>query len=201
MSFTPKGMATRQRIIEGAASHLRSEDPVGVTLDDIRARTSTSKSQLFHYFPGGKEELFLEVARYEADRVIEDQQPHLGSLDSWEAWSRWRDAVVARYRAQGAHCPMATLMNQVRNVPGAAEVVSALFIRWQTSIERGIRTMQRQGHVRASLDPTRVSVAFVVGIQGGVLALQSSGEVSHLEAVLDVLIEHLHSVEPHLVSP
>jgi AcrR family transcriptional regulator len=196
MNFTPKGMATRQRIIEGAASHLRSEDPVGVTLDDIRAMTSTSKSQLFHYFPGGKEELFLEVARYEADRVIEDQQPHLDSLDSWESWSNWRDAVVARYRAQGAHCPMATLMSQVGSVPGAAEVSSALLVRWQTSVERGIRAMQRHGHVRASLDATRVSAAFIAGIQGGVLVLQSTGEVCHLEAVLDVLIEHLHSVEP-----
>jgi AcrR family transcriptional regulator len=204
MNFTPKGTATRQRIIEGAASHLRSEDPVGVTLDDIRARTSTSKSQLFHYFPGGKEELFLAIARYEADRVIEDQQPHLDSLDSWESWSNWRDALIARYRAQGAQCPMATLMSQVGNVPGAADVASALLIRWQAKVERGIRRMQGQGDVRASLDPTRMSAAFIAGIQGGVTVLRSTGDVSHLEAVLDVLLEHLRTVElpdNALVSP
>ncbi|GGM06382.1 hypothetical protein GCM10010129_57710 [Streptomyces fumigatiscleroticus] len=49
----------------------------GTTLDDIRARTATSKSQIFHYFPGGKEELLLAVAAREAERVLEDQEPHL----------------------------------------------------------------------------------------------------------------------------
>jgi AcrR family transcriptional regulator len=33
------------------------------TLDDTRARTGTSKSQLFHYFPEGKDALLLAVAR------------------------------------------------------------------------------------------------------------------------------------------
>ncbi|MFF7725737.1 hypothetical protein [Streptomyces sp. NPDC008001] len=32
-------------------------------LEDVMDRTATSKSQLFHYFPGGKEELPLAVAR------------------------------------------------------------------------------------------------------------------------------------------
>ncbi|GGJ62943.1 hypothetical protein [Streptomyces brasiliensis] len=84
--------------------------------------TRTSKSQLFHHFPGGKEELFLEVARFEADLVLEDPQPYLGALDSWAAWGRWRKAVIARYKAQGPHCPLASLMTQVSSIPGAAEV-------------------------------------------------------------------------------
>lgn len=61
--------------------------------------------------------------------------------------------------------------------------------------------MQRDGHVRASLDPARASAAFIAGIQGGVLVLRSTGEVSHLQAVLDVLIEYLHSAEPQGVNP
>ena len=101
MALTAKGRATRQRIIEGAAQYLLSDDPGEVTLDDIRAITGTSKSQIFHYFPAGKEELLLEVARYESRRVLDDQQPHLGSLTSWAAWSRWRDADPA-LRARAA---------------------------------------------------------------------------------------------------
>jgi hypothetical protein len=33
------------------------------------------------------------VAGYEAERVLQDQQPHLGQLDSWRAWQAWRDAL------------------------------------------------------------------------------------------------------------
>src|ERR1700677_4113122 len=115
MALTVKGLATKQRIIEGAAEYLRGGDPGDVTLDEIRAITGTSKSQIFHYFPAGKEELLLAVARHESQRVIDDQQPRLGNLTSWAAWLRWRDAVVARYRAQGRNCALGALMAPVRS--------------------------------------------------------------------------------------
>jgi hypothetical protein len=38
-----------------------------VTLDDVRQRTGTSKSQPFQSFPDGKEHLLLAVGQYEAD--------------------------------------------------------------------------------------------------------------------------------------
>ncbi|OIJ23932.1 TetR/AcrR family transcriptional regulator [Nocardioides luteus] len=191
MAFTTKGMATRQRLLEGAAAYLRSTDPGAATLDDIRAATQTSKSQIFHYFPGGKEELFLEVARLEADRVIEDQQPHISELDSWAAWDRWRKAVIARYRAQGAHCPLASLMNQVGSVPGAAEVSTTLIGQWQDHLRRGIETMQANGSVSAEIDARRTSAAMIAGIQGGVSVLMVTGRTDHLEAILALLISHL----------
>ena len=76
--LTAKGHATRQRIIEGAAAEIRDRGVAVATLDDIRARTQTSKSQLFHYSPDGKEQLLLAVAEHEAQMVLDDQQPHLG---------------------------------------------------------------------------------------------------------------------------
>ncbi|KIF71601.1 TetR family transcriptional regulator [Streptomyces sp. AcH 505] len=191
MGLTTKGRATRQRIIDGAAAHLRSDAPGDMTLDDALAATGTSKGQLFHYFPGGKEELLLAVARAEADKVIADQQPHLGALTSWAAWENWRDAVVARYRAQGASCPLGSLMNQVGATPGAAEVVTTLLNQWQGDVLRGITAMQAQGDVRPALDADRMAAAFIAGIQGGVQMLRTTGSTAHLEAAMDVLIEHL----------
>ncbi|MEU0878631.1 TetR/AcrR family transcriptional regulator [Lentzea sp. NPDC005914] len=193
MALTAKGRATRQRIIEGAAAYLRSDDPAGVTLDDIRAITGTSKGQIFHYFPDGKEELFLAVARFEADRVLDDQQPHLGALTSWAAWDRWRDSVIARYHAQGRNCPLGALMSQVGSTPGAAEVVSSLLNRWQFHVREGIEEMQEAGLVRPGVDAGRVAAAFIAGIQGGVQVLRSTGSIDHLEAALDTLIDHLRS--------
>jgi AcrR family transcriptional regulator len=191
MALTAKGQATRQRIITGAAVYLRSDEPGEVTLDDIRAITGTSKGQIFHYFPGGKEELLLAVARHESERVLDDQQPHLGALTSWAAWERWRDAVVARYRAQGRNCPLGSLMSQVGGTPGAAEVVSSLLQRWQAHVRQGITRMQAGGLVRPGLDADRVAAAFIAGIQGGVSVLRSTGSTAHLEATLDTLTDYL----------
>ncbi|MEV0892526.1 TetR/AcrR family transcriptional regulator [Promicromonospora sp. MEB111] len=191
MKLTPKGQATRQRILDGAAEYLRGTEPGAVTLDDVLAITRTSKGQMFHYFPGGKEELLLAVAREEADRVLIDQEPHLSSLDTWESWTAWRDSVVARYRAQGRSCPLAALMDQVSSTPGAAEVVSELLRQWRTRIEAGVVAMQDAGRITADLDAAQVASAFVAGIQGGVQVLRATGSTDQLEAVLDLLIDYL----------
>jgi AcrR family transcriptional regulator len=190
--LTSKGSATRQRIIEGAAAEIRDRGVMVTTLDDVRARTGTSKSQLFHYFPTGKEELLLAVARFEADQVLADQQPQLGELTSWPAWLAWRDKVVARYREQGRHCPLSVLVSQLgRSTPGARAVVTELMNRWQAEIAAGIRAMQRAGEISPLLDAERQAAALIAGIQGGVLMLLSTGSTTHLEAALDVAIDAL----------
>ena len=184
--LTPKGRSTRARIVEGAAEVLREKGVAFATLDDIRARTATSKSQLFHYFPDGKDQLLLAVAQYEADRVLDDQQPYLGCLDSWDAWYRWRDAVVARYEAQGDQCPLGSLFLQIgRSTPGARAIVIELMRKWQASLAVGIRALQGSGQLPASFDVDETAAALLAGIQGGVSIMLSTGRSTHLRAALD----------------
>lgn len=192
--FTAKGWATRQRIIDGAAAELRVNGAVATTLDDVLARTGTSKSQLFHYFPQGKDQLLLAVAEQEAARVLSDQQPHLSKLTSWAAWQRWRDAVVERYRKQGQQCPLSTVMSELSRTPGAQAVTAALIAQWRGDIEAGVRAMQDQGKITPSVDPTRAAAALLAGIQGGVVVLLNTGDIGYLEAALDVGIASLRGV-------
>ena len=190
--LTAKGRATRDRIIEGAAAVLREKGVSLATLDDVMARTRTSKSQLFHYFPAGKDQLLLAVAQFEADQVLEDQEPYLGCLDSWEAWQQWRDLVVKRYEEQGDQCPLGSLFLHLgRSTPGARAIVTELMRQWQASLATGIRTLQAAGHVPADLDVEQRSAALLAGIQGGVSILQATGQATHLRAALDQAIGDL----------
>jgi AcrR family transcriptional regulator len=196
-TLTRKGAATRRRIVEGAAAEIRERGVIATTLDDVLARTATSKSQLFHYFPEGREALLLAVARHEADQVLADQQPYLGDLSSWPSWWAWRDALVARYRAQGQTCPLSVVTSQLgRSTPGAQAVVTELMGRWQAEITHGIRQLQRTGEADPAPDVDRAAAALLAGIQGGVLLLLSTGSTSHLEAALDVGIGHLRLDHP-----
>lgn len=191
-TLTRKGVATRQRIVEGAAAEIRERGIADTTLDDVRARTGTSKGQLFHYFPDGKDQLLLAVARFEADRVLTDQQPQLGALTSWPAWQAWRDRVVARYLAQGRDCPLSGLTAQLgRGSPGAQAVVAELIAQWQGEIAAGIRHMQGIGEIDPGLDSDRSAAALLAGIQGGVMVLLATGQIGHLEAALDIGIAGL----------
>ncbi|PPS91181.1 TetR/AcrR family transcriptional regulator [Streptomyces sp. MH60] len=184
--LTAKGKATRRRIVEGAAAVLRERGVASTTLDDVMARSATSKSQLFHYFPAGKDELLVEVARFEADQVLEDQQPQLGRLDSWEAWQEWRDVVIERYETQGDQCPLGSLFLQIgRSTPGTRAIVVELLRQWQESLAAGIRSLQASGRLPADLDVETRAAALLTAIQGGVSILLSTGRSTHLRAALD----------------
>jgi AcrR family transcriptional regulator len=190
--LTAKGAATRQRIIDGAGDEIREHGIAAVTLDDICRRTGTGKSQLFHYFPGGREELLLAVARREACRVLADQQPHLGQLTTWPAWQDWRDAVVRRYRRQGVHCPLGVLITELgRHTPSAQAVTRQLLEQWQRDVQAGITVMQERGEIAADLNASRTAAAIIAAIQGGVTILMSTGSVAHLEAALDTALAYL----------
>jgi len=190
--LTPKGEATRHRIIEAAAAEMREHGVVVTTLDDVRNRAHVSKGQLFHYFPDGKEELLLAVAEFEAGRVLDDQQPQLGNLTTWAAWTEWRDIVVARYRAQGMDCPLSALMSQVgRSTPGARAVVSQLMSQWEALVRAGIEELQSTGEADADLDAGQVAAALIAGIQGGVGMLMTTGSTHHLEAAIDLVLDRL----------
>lgn len=190
--LTPKGEATRHRIIEAAAAEMREHGVVVTTLDDVRNRAHVSKGQLFHYFPAGKEELLLAVAEFEAGRVLDDQQPQLGNLTTWAAWTEWRDIVVARYRAQGMDCPLSALISQVgRSTPGARAVVSELMSQWEALVRAGIEELQSTGEADADLDAGQVAAALIAGIQGGVGMLMTTGSTHHLEAAIDLVLDRL----------
>ncbi|MFG3296385.1 TetR/AcrR family transcriptional regulator [Streptomyces sp. NPDC048179] len=184
--LTAKGRATRRRIVEGAAEVLRERGVGTVTLDDVMARTGTSKSQLFHYFPAGKDQLLLAVAEFEAEQVLEDQQPYLGRLESWADWERWRDVVVARYEEQGDTCPLGSLFLQVgRSTPGARAIVVGLLRQWQESLAAGIRAVRANTGPGTDADIDARAAALLAAIQGGVSILLSTGDSAHLRAALD----------------
>jgi AcrR family transcriptional regulator len=190
--LTAKGRATRERIVAGAAAEFRARGVVATTLDDICRATATSKSQLFHYFPDGREQLLHAVAQHEADRVLLDQEPFLSDLTSWAAWDAWRDAVVARYREQGTSCPLGVLTTSLtRSTPASQEVTARLLEQWQRKITEGIVAMREQGAIAADVEPEQMGAALLAGIQGGVSILMQTGRLTHLEAALDVGIAAL----------
>jgi hypothetical protein len=78
-----------------------------------------------------------------------------------------------------------------RSTPGAQAVTSALMRKWHDEIAAGVRDMQEQGKVAATLEADRTAAALLAGIQGGVGVMLATGDLSYLEAALDVGIESL----------
>jgi AcrR family transcriptional regulator len=190
--LTAKGAATRTRIVEGAAALIREQGVANVGLDDIRAATATSKSQLFHYFPDGKADLLLAVAQHEADQVLAEQQPFLGDLTSWRKWQAWRRRVIEIYDAQRAGCPLSALTAQLRpGNPDIQEVVAGLSVRWRELLADGVRALLASGEIEPNIDPDQAAVAILAAITGGATLLIATNELGYLEIALATALDDL----------
>jgi hypothetical protein len=82
-------------------------------------RPVRAKSQLFHYFPGGKGQLLLAVDEEQARRVLDDQRPLLDRLTTWEAWEQWEELILREYPADVEHCPQASLTSRSATTRGS----------------------------------------------------------------------------------
>jgi AcrR family transcriptional regulator len=185
--LTSKGAATRQRIVRAAADLVLEQGAEGTTLDDVRAATATSKSQLFHYFPDGKGELVSAIGALQAQRVLDAQQPFLDHLDTWASWGRWRDAVLAHYSAQPHWgCPVGALTAElVRTEPARAPEAVAHMERWRGYLEAGVGRMIHAGKLRGDTDPRELSLAIFALLQGGLTLTATAQSIEPLQASLD----------------
>jgi AcrR family transcriptional regulator len=183
--LTARGAATRQRIVEAAAALIREHGVADTGLDDIGTATATSKSQMFHYFPGGKSDLLLAVAAHEAEQVIADQQPYLGDLTSWRKWQAWRRQVMQKYDAQRDRCPMTALTTHMgKATPATHAIVSTLYDTWTQYLATGVQALKDSGEINADTDVDATATAVLAAIQGGVLMMQATDRISYLETAL-----------------
>ena len=195
--MTVRGAATRQRIVEAAALLIRERGAGDTGLDDIGAATATSKSQMFHYFPGGKSDLLVAVAVYEAEQVIADQQPYLGDLTSWRKWQAWRRLVIQKYDAQRDRCPMTALTSHMgKATPATRQIVSDLYDTWSQYLAAGVQALKDSGEIDASTNVDATATAVLSAIQGGVLMMQATDRISYLETALGEALEAMR--RPHV---
>lgn len=158
--------------MEGAAAVVRDQGVAATALDDVRAATGTSSSQLFHYFPGGKAELMLAVTTYEADQILLQQQPHLDNLRAWQSWQSWAAQLLEHYQQQGAKCALGALTGQMDpNDPAVREIMLTMYQRWEHALASGIRAMQAAGETPDGLDADQAAASLLAGIQGGAVML------------------------------
>jgi AcrR family transcriptional regulator len=188
-ALTARGEATRARIVEATAD-LLAEGVGDPGLDAISARTSTSRSQLFHYFPGGKAEVVRVATERLGARSLAEQAPASGGLDSWEAWERWRENIVERFgRPPDELCAVGALYVQAgTDDPATHEVVVASYEEQRAMYAEGIARMRERGLLRPEVDPDALALGLVAALQGGVVLQRALGSRRPLEAALDAAL-------------
>ncbi len=168
---TQRGLATRERIVAAAAELIGERGVAATSLDDVRAATCTSKSQLYHYF-GDKHGLVEAVVRHTSELVLERQAEALGTLQDWEDLDGWCEIMVATMEAQGMRggCPIGTLAAALADTDDTSrELLSAAFRTWDRHIAGALRRLRDHGLLRADADIEALTTTTLAAIQGGLL--------------------------------
>ncbi len=192
---TAKGRATRKRIVAAAAALIRERGVAETSLDDVIELAGVSKSQLYLYFEG-RATLLREVVTHNAELVLEAQEPHLYSLESWKAIRAWLDALVQLQVTAGARggCPVGSLVGQLAEADEQTRnVLADAFARWEEPLRRGLRSMQERGKLDRRAQPDRLATATLAAIQGGLVLTQSRRDPSQLAVAVEAAYAHLRT--------
>src|SRR5271165_6161327 len=126
MPTTDRGRLTRKRIVGAATEVVAEKGALGASLDEVGARASASRSQLYHYFDD-KNDLLRAVAEATNDSVLDGQRDLFDHLDTWDGLVRWADALDAFQQQRGGQggCPIANLLGQLGERDDAIRAVLA----------------------------------------------------------------------------
>ncbi|GAB2867255.1 TetR/AcrR family transcriptional regulator [Actinoallomurus bryophytorum] len=194
--LTPKGRATRQRIIEAAADLIFERGVARTSIEDVRKAAGVSGSQMTHYFTD-KRSLIRAVIAWQADTVVElHRQPALDELATFDALYLWAEINVQRQLE--AHCAggcrFGSLAGELAEHDGDTRTDLARgFERWEELFRHGLHTMRDRGDLRADADPDELALGLLTALQGGMLMTQTKRDVAPLVAVLNGMLAHVRS--------
>jgi AcrR family transcriptional regulator len=191
--LTARGVKTKARIVSAAADLMRVKGVDATTMDDVRAASGTSKSQIYHHFRD-KNELVRDVIEFVGESVIHREQDRLGRVSSLSGLRRWRDALVQANDLQhGAYgCALGSLAGDVADHDEAARAALArLFHAWANLISEALTRMQDRGALKPDADPEYLAGGLLAALQGGYLLAQTAGDSSPMARALDMSLEYI----------
>jgi TetR/AcrR family transcriptional regulator, transcriptional repressor for nem operon len=190
---TPRGAATRTRIIEAATRLVAARGVAGTTLDEVMENSRTSKSQIYHYF-AGKDALMAAVVEAQSQAVLNFQADCLSEVRSIAGLRQWRDRLVELNRSKRGvgGCPIGSLASELsdRSEP-ARTLLEKSFQQWQTRIATALGAMQDRRILSPRAQPQDLAIALVSALQGGLLLAQTTRTTRPLELALDMAIDHI----------
>jgi TetR/AcrR family transcriptional regulator, transcriptional repressor for nem operon len=193
MPATKQGRATRERIVRATAELIAERGAAGTSLDDVRAATGASKSQLYHYF-GDKRGLVQAVVDYQCAAVLGLQAHALASVSTQEDLERWADAMVAVVEEQDARggCPVGTLAASLSDTDEELRTsLSEAFRAWSDAIRGALLRLRENGLIAADADLDALTTMVLAAIQGGLLLAKTSRDARQLRIALDGAIAQL----------
>lgn len=191
--LTPKGLATRQKIVQAASDLICHRGIAGVAIEDIQKAAHVSASQLYHYF-SSKQELVHAAIDLHTQLILDGQRPFLINLTSFEALRTWGKLLVAMQKSGQSPLgsTLASLASELSGAdPQARLKINDGFERWEKQLRDGLTHMVEQGILKQEADPEKLALAMMSAIQGGLILTQVRGDPEPLEVAVETMLQHI----------
>jgi AcrR family transcriptional regulator len=174
-------VAERHDVVPALGEIFRRYGFEGASIARVTEHTKLGKGSLYHFFPGGKDEMAEAVLSHIGDwfeaevfRPLEEDPPT-------EAITRMFASVESYFRSGRRICLVgAFALEETRD--RFAEAVSGYFGRWLTALSGALR---RGG--MSAVDADRLARDTVAGIQGAIVLARALNDEVHFTAVLETL--------------
>lgn len=164
--LTPKGQATRERILTAAADLIAAEGLSALNMVSLRKAAAVSGSQLAHYF--ADKQILLRALIERQMQAVDFQ------VESFEDAERWLDRNMRDLRRIGftGTPTYHGLAGQLAKSDDATrEALADGYRRWISVLEAAFETMKRNGLLVDDAHPRELAQVFVAAHQaGGTLA-------------------------------
>jgi AcrR family transcriptional regulator len=185
--LTPKGRATRERIVQAAAEVMLTAGLSAFNMVTVRKAAAVSGSQLAHYF-ADKQALIRAVIGRQAQVVLDfHRQPKLDGLQSFDDFERWIDLnmrYLRRIGYDGTPTYHALAGQLAKSDAATRETLAAGYWQWVALLEQALQRMKDEGVLVADADPRRLALVIVAAHQGGgTVAFTYREEWPHADAV------------------
>lgn len=157
----------------------------GASMSKITARTRLSKGSLYHFFPGGKDEMAAEILAHIDQWFIRNIYEPLEKNDPLEAIDHmWQEVDTYFHSGQRICLIGAFALDETRD--RFATVIRQYFTRW---IEALSAALVRIGVSKAAAD--QLSEETIGGIQGGLILSRALNDESVFERTLARLAQRV----------
>ncbi len=173
----PRTSTARGDMIAATADLFRRHGYAATGLEEILAASGAPKGSFYHHFPGGKNELTVEVLDFSRDAVrglierLASAAPTPGALVTAIAA---RQAADLRDSGYERGCPVATVALELA---GGSDVVaqasSAAFASWSQPLATAL---EAAGH--ASAEAQRLACWALAGLEGALLLARAARDAS-----------------------
>ncbi len=188
---TSRGRASRERIVESAAELVAERGVHATSLDDVRAATGASKSQLYHYF-ADRDELVELAVGLRCQQALAGIAQLLGGVTTFAQLQKALRQMLKGYEEHPTGCPIGTLASEVVEQNEAARLHTvAAFAAWEGLIAQALNRMRDRGELRADAQPDVLATSMLASLEGGLLLSQIRRDAKSLRVALEAALSYV----------